>query len=137
MSAFQTVTPTFSVAPQIAAEDMATAADEGFTRVINNRPDGEAPGQPSNASMAAAARAAGLDYFWEPVTGGPTPSQADAMFEATRDGGKTLAFCRSGTRSINTWAVGQARAGATTIEDLVSLGERAGYDLSWLRGAFR
>ena len=40
MSAFRTVTPTFSVAPQIAVGDLAAAKAEGFTRVINNRPDG-------------------------------------------------------------------------------------------------
>lgn len=137
MSAFRTVTPTFAVAPQIGVGDLAVAAAEGFVRVVNNRPDGEAPGQPASAVMEAAARAAGLDYLWEPVTGAPTPSQADAVFEATRDGGKTLAFCRSGTRSITAWAIGQARAGAMTVDDLVSLGDKAGYDLSWLRGAIR
>ena len=137
MSAFRTVTPTFSVAPQIGAEDLTIAAAEGFARVINNRPDGEAPGQPTNAAMEAAARAAGLDYLWIPVTGGPTPSQADAVHAATRDGVKSLAFCRSGTRSITAWALGQARSGAMAADDLIPLGEAAGYDLSWLRGAVR
>ncbi len=137
MTDFRNVTPTFAVAPQIEAEDLAVAVEQGFARVINNRPDGEAPGQPSHAAMEAAARSAGLDYLWIPVTGGPTPSQADAVFEAVRDGKKTLAFCRSGTRSITAWAIGQARAGATTVDELVALSERAGYDLSWLRGAVR
>ena len=127
----------FAVSPQIEAADIVDLAARGFARVVNNRPDGEAPDQPSSATMEAAARAAGLDYLWEPVTGGPTPSQADAMLEATRDGKKTLAFCRSGTRSITAWAIGQARAGAMTVDELVSLGEKAGYDLAWLRGAFR
>ena len=137
MSAFKTVTPTFSVAPQIAVGDLTKAAAEGFARVVNNRPDGEAPGQPSNTTIEAAARAAGLDYVWDAVTGGPTPAQADAMFQATSDGKKTLAFCRSGTRSINTWALGQVRSGAVTADELIPIGERAGYDLTWLRGAGR
>ncbi len=135
MSAFRTVTPTFSVASQIAPDDLSKAVAQGFTRVINNRPDGETPDQPSSATIEAAARAAGLDYVWDPVIGGPTLAQADAMFRATNDSGKTLAFCRSGTRSINTWALGQLRSGAMTADELVPLGERAGYDLSWLRGA--
>ena len=75
--------------------------------------------------MEAAARLAGLDYLWIPVTGGPTPSQADAMLEATRDGRKTLAFCRSGTRSITAWAIGQARAGAMPV-GRTRLARRAG-----------
>ena len=135
MSVFRTVTPTFAVAPQIGLADMATAAAEGFVRVIGNRPDGEDPGQPANAEMEAAARAAGLDYLWIPVTGAPTPEQADAMVSAVGDGGKTLAFCRSGTRSITAWALGQARAGTMSAAELVRLGDGAGYDLSWLRNA--
>jgi uncharacterized protein (TIGR01244 family) len=126
MSAFKTVTPTFSVAPQIAVEDLAVARAEGFTRVVNNRPDDETPGQPSSDAMAAAARDLGLDYRWIPVVGAPTPDQADAQAQ-------TLAFCRSGTRSITAWALGQARSGALSAEELVHLGASAGYDLSWLR----
>ena len=132
MSAFRTVTPAFSVAPQIAVTDLAAAKAEGFARVINNRPDGEAPGQPANAAMAAAAAALGLDYVWIPVVGGPTPEQADKQAQAA-SGAKTLAFCRSGTRSITAWAMGQARSGAVAPDELIKLGEGAGYDLSWLR----
>jgi uncharacterized protein (TIGR01244 family) len=132
MSAFRTVTPTFSVAPQIAVEDLAAAKAEGFARVVNNRPDGEAPGQPSSVTMAAAAEAAGLVYMWIPIAGAPTPDQADAQAKAAT-GAKTLAFCRSGTRSITAWALGQARSGAMPTTELVRLGAGAGYDLSWLR----
>ena len=137
MSTFTTVTPSFSVAPQIGVADFATAAGEGFSRVINNRPDGESPDQPPNSAMEAAAKAVGLDYHWIPVTGAPTPQQADAVVSAMSDGGKTLAFCRSGTRSITAWAIGQARSGSLPVGDLIQLGDKAGYDLSWLRGALR
>ena len=137
MTAFKTVTPNFAVASQIGIADLAVAAEQGFVRVINNRPDGESPAQPAGATMEAAAKAAGMDYRWIPVIGAPTPEQADAMASATSDGGKTLAFCRSGTRSITAWAIGQARSGAMPVNDLIQLGDAAGYDLSWLRGALR
>jgi uncharacterized protein (TIGR01244 family) len=42
--------------------------------------------------------------------------------------GPTLAFCRSGTRSIVSWALGQAMAGAPR-DELVAAGRGAGYDL--------
>ncbi len=134
MSAFKSITETLAVAPQIALSDLAVAADEGFSLVINNRPDGETSDQPSSAAIEDAARAAGLDYLWIPVTGGPTDAQADAQAEAVSKAAKTLAFCRSGTRSINTWALGQIRSGEMTAESLIPLGSGAGYDLSWLRG---
>ena len=133
MTFYKIVTPDFAVAPQIGMDDVAQAAGEGFVAVINNRPDHETPGQPTSAQMEAAARAAGLDYHWIPIVGGPTPAQADAVTTAAR-AGKTLAFCRSGTRSINVWAFGQARSGEMGAAELVTLGAKAGYDLSWLGG---
>ena len=131
MTDFRNVTDDFSVAPQIAVADVAAAAAQGFTLVINNRPDGEAPDQPSSARMEAAARAAGLDYAYIPVRGGPTSDQVEAVQAAIAGAkGPVLAFCRSGTRSIVTWSLGQAQSGARSRDELVRLGANAGYDLS-------
>lgn len=135
MPDFRKVTDEFTVAPQIAPADLAEAAAMGFTLVINNRPDGEAPGQPSSAEMQAAAAAAGLDYVHVPVTGGPGPAQVEAVAEAVAGAkGPVLAFCRSGTRSIVTWSLGQAASGARPRDELVRLGAAAGYDLSGILG---
>ena len=129
MTEFRKVTDSFSVSPQIALDDIAAAAAQGFTLVINNRPDGEEPGQPTSAQMEAAARAAGLDYLHAPVMGRPGPGQVEAVRDAVAGAtGKTLAYCRSGTRSIYTWALGQA--GAVDPDTLIRQGAAAGYDLS-------
>lgn len=131
MTDIRQVTPDFAVAPQLAPEDMAEAAGRGFKLVINNRPDGEAPDQPSSAQMEAAVRAAGMDYAHIPVRGGPTPEQVEQNREAIDGaGGPVLAFCRSGTRSIVTWSVGEALAGRQDRQSLVDRGAAAGYDLS-------
>jgi uncharacterized protein (TIGR01244 family) len=136
MTDIKSVTPSFAVAPQLDPADLATAAARGFTLVINNRPDGEAPDQPSGAQMAAAAEAAGLAYVAIPVRGGPTPEQVAAMRAAIAGApGPVLAFCRSGTRSIFTWALGEAEAGTQTRRALAALGQAAGYDLSPALGA--
>ena len=120
MTDFRKVTETFSVAPQIELGDIVRARAEGFTLLINNRPDGEAPDQPSSAEMEAAAKAAGLAYVHIPVRGGPTPEQVEIerqiLAEAT---GPVLAWCRSGTRSR---------------QELIGLGAAAGYDLSGVLG---
>jgi uncharacterized protein (TIGR01244 family) len=135
MPDFRKVTDNFSVAPQIAVDDVAAAADQGFVLVINNRPDGEAPDQPSNAQMAAAAEAAGVAYVHVPVRGGPTPEQVEAVRAAIAEAdGPVLAFCRSGTRSIVTWSLGQAGSGERDRGELVNLGREAGYDLSGVLG---
>lgn len=131
MTEFRRVTDQLSVSPQIAISDLAAAAAQGFKLVINNRPDGEEPGQPTSAEMEAAAKAAGLAYAHIPVRGGPTPDQVEAERLLLEDApGPVLAFCRSGTRSIVTWSIGQALAGTRTREELIGLGEIAGYDLS-------
>jgi uncharacterized protein (TIGR01244 family) len=114
---------------------MARAAKDGFVLVINNRPDGEVPDQPASAEMAAAAKAAGLAYVHIPVRGGPTPDQVEAVAEAVAGAqGPVLAFCRSGTRSIITWSLGQAASGTRPRDELVRLGADAGYDLSGVLG---
>jgi uncharacterized protein (TIGR01244 family) len=129
MTDFRTVTEAFSVSPQISAADVAAAAAQGFTLIINNRPDGEAPGQPTGAEIEAAARAAGLDYLAAPVVGRPSPAQVEAVRAAAAGAkGKVLAYCRSGTRSINTWAMGQAAE--VDRDRLLRLGASAGYDLT-------
>jgi uncharacterized protein (TIGR01244 family) len=127
----RTVTPDFAVAPQIAPEDLGEVSSQGFTLVINNRPDGETPDQPSSAVMQAAAEAAGLDYRHIPVIGRPGEAQVKAVADAVADAkGPVLAFCRSGTRSIVTWALGQSQGSQRSRADLLGLGQAAGYDLS-------
>jgi uncharacterized protein (TIGR01244 family) len=135
MTEFRRVTDDYAVAPQISPEDLAAAAAQGFTLLINNRPDGESPGQPDSATMAAAAAAAGLDYLYNPVRGGPTPDNVSAQAEAVASAkGPVLAFCRSGTRSIVTWSIGEAQSGARPRDELARLGAAAGYDLSGVLG---
>lgn len=131
MTDFRYVTDQLSVSPQISVADVAEAARLGFKTLINNRPDGEDPSQPASAEIEAAAKAAGLTYAHIPVRGGPTPDQVAAQRSFLADAPTpALAFCRSGTRSIVTWSLGEAMSGARAREDLVKLGSAAGYDLS-------
>ncbi|MEI9889875.1 MAG: TIGR01244 family sulfur transferase [Caulobacteraceae bacterium] len=135
MTDFRKVTDGFSVAPQIELSDIARAKALGFTLLINNRPDGEAPGQPSSEEMEAAAKAAGLAYVHIPVRGGPTPDQVEIERQILAEArGPVLAYCRSGTRSIVTWSIGEALAGTRSRQELVELGAEAGYDLSGVLG---
>lgn len=128
MADVRTVSDSFAVAPQIRPEEVADLSRR-FAALVNNRPDGEEPGQPSNAEIEAAAREAGVAYTHIPVSGAPTAAQIDALRQARgASGGPVLAFCRTGTRSIITWALGEALDGRTTAE-LESQGRAAGYDL--------
>ena len=118
------------VAGQIRPEDMAGIAAAGIRTIVNNRPDGEQPGQPGERQIAEAARAAGLDYHFIPVAGGVSGAQIGATAEILgAASGPVLAFCRSGTRSTFLWALARARLGDDP-DELEAKAGAAGYDLA-------
>lgn len=123
-----------AVSPQIAPDDVPAIKAAGYLAIVNNRPDDEEPGQPSGAAVRAAAEAAGLMYSEVPVgPAGIGHAELDAMARAlTEAGGPVLAYCRSGTRSCNLWALAAAKAGRDP-ELLVGQARAAGYDLSGIR----
>ncbi len=133
MADIRQVTGQFAVAPQLELDDFAEAAALGFRHIINNRPDGEGPGQPSSAEAEAAARAAGLTYAHAPFVGQPT---AEAVKAVTAARERTLAYCRSGTRSVTAWALAQASAGAAA-EEIVQAAANAGYNLAPMAGLLK
>lgn len=100
--AIQQLSADLCVAGQLDPAAMAWAAQAGFRSVINNRPDFEGgPDQPTNASILAAAQAAGLTYAFLPVQGGyQSPEEIERFAQLMGELPKPiLAFCRSGARS--------------------------------------
>lgn len=126
------INDSISVSGQISTAEIATIKDAGFVAIVNNRPDGEAPDQPANAEIQAAAEAAGLAYHFIPM--GREGVSAE-MVEQTRSaldnaGGPVFCFCRTGTRSTTLWALSQA--GRQPANEIVSSAANAGYDMSHL-----
>lgn len=124
----------FSVSPQISPEDVTAIKAQGFVAIINNRPDGESPDQPSGATIERAAHEAGLSYHYIPL-GREGVSQD--MIEQTKQvlegsTGPVFAYCRSGTRSTTLWALSQA--GKAPANEIISAAAHAGYDMSHLAG---
>ena len=89
------------VSGQIAPHEVAGLAAQGVAVLVNNRPDGEEPGQPLASAIEQAAADAGIAYRFVPIIRGIGPADVEAMQEARQQalGGKMLAFCRSGIRS--------------------------------------
>jgi len=127
----RTLDETIAVAPQITPADVTELARAGFTAIINNRPDGEEMGQAEGEAIRAVAETLGLRYAAIPVThAGFSHPQLDAFAQVMAEStGPVLAFCRSGTRSCNLWALAMAKGGADP-ELLTEKAARAGYDLS-------
>src|SRR5689334_24361855 len=106
------------VSGQIAPHEVAGLADQGVTVIVNNRPDGEEPGQPMAADIEAAAAQAGITYHFVPIIRGIGPADVEEMQKALREaeGGKLLAFCRSGTRSAFACALAHRDEGMPSRE---------------------
>lgn len=130
----RSLTDSYAVSPQISLGDLAAIKAAGFTTVIDNRPDGEIPGELHAAAMQAAAEALGLTFVINPVIGGALTlenvlAQKAALESAS---GPVLAYCASGNRSSVVWAL--AHAGKRPTDELIAIPARYGYQLEGLRG---
>jgi sulfide:quinone oxidoreductase len=123
------VTATLTVSPQITASDIADIKAAGFRSVLCNRPDGEEAGQPAFATIEAAARAAGLEVRHQPVISGRLTKEDVEAFRATLAElpGPVFAYCRSGTRCITLWALGESAE--RPMPEVLRIARAAGYDL--------
>ena len=117
------------VSGQIAAHEVAGLAAQGVAVLVNNRPAGEEPGQPLAAEIEDAAARAGIAYHFVPIIRGIGPADVEEMQKAWREaeGGKLLAFCRSGRRSAFACALAHRDEGTSreTVEQRLM---QAGFD---------
>lgn len=119
-----------AVAEQITAADVDQLAAEGFRSIICNRPDQEAADQPAFADIKLAAGRNGLQVRNIPVVSGQLSMKEVEDFSRALDElpQPVLAYCRSGTRSIQLWAFAAAARG-TSPDSIISSARQAGYDL--------
>jgi uncharacterized protein (TIGR01244 family) len=120
-----------AVAEQPSPDAFRQFKADGFTAVINNHPNGEEPNQPGSAAEKCAAEGAGLCYSFIPVAF-PQITEADvrAFQKAVADvPGPVLAHCRSGTRSLTLYAIGEVLDGRMSAEDVRPFGKKFGFDL--------
>ena len=117
------------VSGQVAPHEVAGLAQQGVTMLVNNRPDGEEPGQPPASEIEEAAAAAGIGYRFVPIIRGIGPADVEEMQGAMREAGdgKLLAFCRSGTRSALAIALAKREEGAS-FEEVAQELNQAGFD---------
>ena len=96
---------TCAVSGQIAAADIPALADEGFTTVICNRPDGEEFGQPLSSDVRAACEQHRIAFHYIPIDrSGLTAGMVERFRDAVANSDRlVLAYCRSGQRSSVIW----------------------------------
>jgi uncharacterized protein (TIGR01244 family) len=126
----------FFVSGQIRPEDVPDLAARGIRTIVNNRPDGEVPGQPEGGMIGSAAREAGLAYHAIPLRqlNAEAVEETERVLQAAEQ--PILAFCAVGARSTYLWALARSGQG----EDADTLTDRAaaaGYDLAPIRRFMR
>lgn len=106
------LSPDFAVAPQIRPEDLGPLKRAGYAVIVNNRPDGEEPGQPRSGELRRAAELAGLHYAYIPIVPGQmTEKDAEALRRIMAEAsGPVLAFCRTGNRSSKLWELARQQS---------------------------
>jgi len=125
--------PGLSAAGKLDRSDIEALAQAGIRTIVNNRPDGEDPGQLPAAEARRIAEGRGIVYHHIPVTAASL-SRADVdAFAAVLGTAPTpiVAHCRSGTRSALLWALARMRDGADPLA-LVAEAARHGIDIAAL-----
>jgi uncharacterized protein (TIGR01244 family) len=118
------------VSEQVTPEQLPAFKARDIKAVIDLRPDGEVPDQPSSNVMADAAAKAGLQFAYIPVAHSDAPPAAavDALVQSLAKLDKpVLLYCRSGRRAVRTWALAEAsRAGGLDTAAIEEAAKAAG-----------
>jgi sulfide:quinone oxidoreductase len=124
------ITGEISVSPQIVPADIAAIREAGFRAIVCNRPDGEGADQPNFREIEAAAKAAGLEARYQPITSGMVRDEDAAEFgqALTALPGPVLAYCRTGTRSATLWSLAEAKR--RPVAEILAATKAAGYDMA-------
>jgi uncharacterized protein (TIGR01244 family) len=122
---------------QIVVDDVPKLAVRGYATIIDLRPDGEAPDQPSSREINAAALETQLQFHYIPVPHGDAvpANTVAALGKAMESSPKPiLLYCRSGRRAARAWSLAEAarpngleadaikatvKAGGHSIDDLI------------------
>jgi len=90
----------FGTTGQITPDQVKSIAEAGYKTIICARPDNEETGQPSFAAVSDAAKAAGLQIAYIPVSGQIGQGQVIRFRDAWEKMPKPmLGYCRSGARA--------------------------------------
>ena len=126
------VSDNYYVSSQISEEDLLSFKNEGFSLIVCNRPNGEEDDQTDFELIHERCKSMGLTFINLPMI--LDDLQSELIFETKKildKNKKTLAYCRTGTRSIILWAC--ANVLKETVDETIKVVSRAGYDLDHLR----
>ena len=101
--------PQVYVCGQVFETDLKLIAKQDVRSIVNNRPDGEVPGQPASADLAKAAEELGMTFVHFPVESRKVSKEAAAEFAKVCEGLERplLIFSATGVRSTKIWEMSE------------------------------
>ena len=122
----------YNVSPQISVTDLEFLSENGFEKIICNRPDFEVPPSFQSNVIKKVATEIGLSFEYHPLTfenmnAENIEKQMSFIKESKRP---VLAYCTSGTRCAAIWALGQI--GKMPKDEILKTTRESGYNLEGL-----
>ena len=122
----------YNVSPQISVTDLEFLSENGFGKIICNRPDFEVPPSFQSNVIEKVATEIGLSFEYHPLTfenmnAENIEKQMDFINKSERP---VLAYCTSGTRCAAIWALGQI--GKMSKDEILKTTLESGYNLQGL-----
>ena len=122
----------FFVSGQIFPSDIKNLKEQGFQTIVCNRPNGEEEGQPIYAEIEKTCKENDIKCFFIPISPGEIdPAKVFELNSIIQEEKKTLAYCRTGNRSITQWAFANAKD--LDAEIILDKCKSAGFDLNNLK----
>ena len=122
----------YNVSPQISVTDLEFLSENGFGKIICNRPDFEVPPSFQSNVIKKVTTEIGLSFEYHPLTfenmnAENIEKQMAFIKESERP---VLAYCTSGTRCAAIWALGQI--GKMSKDEILKTTLESGYNLQGL-----
>lgn len=114
------------------AKDIAQLKQEKFECVLCNRPDNEEQDQPSVEMIKSECLANGIEFLHLPIS--PGDFNLEVIMETEKvlkTAKKTLAYCRTGTRSTMLWAF--AKTKDLEVDEVLKITDNSGYNFQHLK----
>ena len=124
------------VSAQIQPGDVAFMRRYGMQTIVDLRPDGEAPDEPTHSQIEQAAKASDLDFAYIPVPHESIPPAAvSALGDVLSSGRKPVVlYCRTGRRAVRTFALFEAsRQSGPSAEAILGMVKSAGFSADDMR----
>lgn len=126
------------ITSQLHPESIRYLKRYAITAVVDIRPDGEAPDQPSSAEIEKASHTISMAFHYIPVPHETIPDAAVQALSAAleKDKMRTVLYCRTGRRAARLFALAEAsRPDGPSLDSILGMVSTAGFSAEDLREA--